>query len=188
MEGRTVGMKIRGVVIRYLLGGLFLTMKLISLIPSHTIRIIFLRMMGIKLGKNVTIYAYGEIRSPWNIRIGDNSIIGHYCLLDGRRNIKIGSNVNISSGVWIWTLQHDPQSQNFDTKGGPVTIGDHAWLGARCMILPNCTVGEGAVVAAGAVVTRSVPPYVIVGGVPAKIIGKRSIDLKYELKYRLPFV
>lgn len=62
-------------------------------------------------------------------------------------------------------------------------IEDHAWIGARVIILPGVTVGEGAVVAAGAVVTRSVPPYAVVGGVPAKRIGERNRDLLYRTKF-----
>jgi len=173
---------------RFLLGGVFLFLKAILFFPSHTLRLLVLRRMGMKTGKRVTVYAYGEIRSPWKIKIGNNSIVGHYCLLDGRRSIEIGENVNISRGVWIWTLQHGPQSPTFATKGVPVIIKDYVWLGARCMILPGCEIGEGAVVAAGSVVTHSVPPYAIVGGVPAKIIGKRSENLTYELDYRIAFV
>ena len=62
----------------------------------------------------------------------------------------------------------------------PVEIGDRAWISSRSVILPHNTIGEGAVVAAGAVVTKSVPAYTIVGGVPAKIIGQRSHTLNYE--------
>jgi maltose O-acetyltransferase len=72
--------------------------------------------------------------------------------------------------------------------GGPVTIHDHAWISARAIILPCVTIGQGAVVAAGAVVTRDVPEYSIVGGVPAKPIGTRPKNLDYcPADYVLPF-
>jgi maltose O-acetyltransferase len=64
-----------------------------------------------------------------------------------------------------------------------VVIEDHAWLGTRAMVLPGVTVGRGAVVAAGAVVTKDVPPYTIVGGVPARVIGQRTTDLRYQFDY-----
>jgi acetyltransferase-like isoleucine patch superfamily enzyme len=89
--------------------------------------------------------------------------------------------------VWIWTLEHDPQSPAFATTGGPVVIEDYAWVSCRTVILPNVRIGRGAVVAAGAVVTRDVPDYAIVGGVPAKVIGERSRDLNYELSWYQPF-
>lgn len=63
---------------------------------------------------------------------------------------------------------------------GSVTIGNRAWIGPNVIILRNVTIGEGAVIAAGAVVSHDVPPYTLVGGVPAKVIGKRPTDLKYE--------
>jgi acetyltransferase-like isoleucine patch superfamily enzyme len=181
-------MNVSDVVKRYGSGGLLLITWFVSIIPSHLIRNAIYFLLGLKMKRNATIYSRVEIRAPWKIIIGENSIVGHYCLLDGRRGIEIGRNVNLSSGVWIWTLQHDPMSPDFSTKGGSVIIHDYAWLGARSMVLPGCTIGEGAVVAAGAVVTRSVEPFTIVGGIPAHKIGDRNRDLKYNLKFRLPFV
>jgi acetyltransferase-like isoleucine patch superfamily enzyme len=134
-----------------------------------------------RLGGTTVIYGGAEIREAWNIRIGEHSIIGHGAVLDGRSGLTIGENVNLSSGVWIWTLQHDPQSPTFGTKGGPVVVEDYAWLSCRTVILPGVTIGRGAIVAAGAVVTKSVAPYTIVGGVPARPIGRRTENLTYTL-------
>jgi len=108
--------------------------------------------------------------------------------LDARRGLVIGNYVNFSSEVMIWTLQHDHNSPTFADKGGKVVIGDRAWISCRAIILPGVTIGEGAVVAAGAVVTKDVAPYTIVGGIPAKEIGKRNRDLTYELGSRFHFV
>ncbi|WP_409014249.1 MULTISPECIES: acyltransferase [unclassified Arcicella] len=74
----------------------------------------------------------------------------------------------------IWSLHHDYNDLHFKAVGGKVTIKKFAWLGSRCILLPGVTIGEGAVVAAGAVVTKDVPPYTIVGGIPAKPIAKRE--------------
>ena len=73
------------------------------------------------------------------------------------------------------------------SKGGLVVIIDRAWISCRVVILPGVTVGEGAVVAAGAVVTKNVPPYTIVAGVPAKEVGKRTKDLRYKLCFHKSF-
>ncbi len=151
-------------------------------IPSHHLRrIIYRDLFHMRIGKTTVIYGGAEIRDPEKIVIGEHSIIGHYAILDGRCGIHIGENVNLSSGVWIWTLQHDPQAADFGVLGGPVVIEDYAWLSCRTVILPNVRIGRGAVVAAGAVVTKDVPPYAIVGGVPARVIGERNRNLTYEL-------
>jgi maltose O-acetyltransferase len=77
-------------------------------------------------------------------------------------------------------------SPDFAGRTAPVVIEDFAWLGSRAMVLPGVTVGKGAVVAAGAVVTRDVPPYAIVGGVPARVIGERERGLDYAFDYFRP--
>ena len=128
------------------------------------------------------------MRRPNRITIGPGSVVGTRCELDGRNGLTLGRNVNLSSEVLIYTLQHDPRDPHFATVGGPVTIHDYAWISARAIILPNVTVGEGAVVAAGAVVTRDVAPYTIVAGIPAQPIGERSKNLDYcPADYVLPF-
>jgi acetyltransferase-like isoleucine patch superfamily enzyme len=121
------------------------------------------------------------VRDPQGVSIGANSTVGSWAILDGRRAIQIGRNVNLSSEVALWTLQHDPQSESFAVTGGPITIEDYAWISFRATILPGVTVGRGAVVAAGAVVAKDVPPHKIVGGIPAKVIGERRADLSYQL-------
>src|SRR5439155_22180362 len=83
-------------------------------------------------------------------------------------------NVNISPGVWIFTDSHDLHDPLFPEVLAPVTIADYVWVGSRAMIQPGVTVGEGAVVAAGSVVTRNVDPYTVVAGVPARPIGTRT--------------
>ena len=174
---------------RWVLGFMMLSQKIISYIPSHIIRNFFYRyIFRVKMGKGVTIYSGVEMRSPWKVEIGENSIIGNDCLLDGRRGLKIGKNVNISSGVWIWTLHHDPQSPTFAAVGDKVVIGDFVWLCSRSTVLPGVKVGEGAVLAASGVAVKDIPSYVIVGGVPAKEIAKRSKELTYCTNYRVPFV
>ena len=80
-------------------------------------------------------------------------------------------------------MGHDPQSPSFSDQGGEVHIGNRVWIGYRSLIMPGVTIGEGAVVAAGAVVTKDVKPYTVVAGVPAKPISSRTDELTYELNY-----
>lgn len=161
-----------------------LALKWISEIPSHHIRNFFYRHIYlIDMADKVVIYTGAEIRNPTSLKIGRGSIIGDNAILDAREGIEIGKNVCFASGVHIWTLQHDYRDPYFACNPehcGPVKIKDRAWIGPRTIILHDVTIGEGAVVAAGAVVTKDVPPYTLVGGVPAKVIGKRPGSLKYE--------
>jgi len=142
--------------------------------PSKTFRRLFLNCFkGVKIHKGVPI---NHGCSFWNgsLKIDSGSTIGFDCQLDCRMGIEIGKNVCLASGVWIWTLHHDYNSISFDTKGAKVVIEDYVWICSRATILPGVTIGKGAVVASGAVVTKDVEPFAIVGGVPAKVIGKRE--------------
>lgn len=175
---------------RYVRGFIALMLKCISHFPSHHFRNFILKyFFGLKKHKKAVLYSGFVIRSPKNISIGEGTVVGYNCDLDGRRGLEIGKNVNISSDVMLYTLQHDYQDKGFAAVGDKVIIGDYAWISARAIILPGVIVGEGAVVAAGAVVTKTVEPYSIVGGIPAKKIGERNKDLSYNpAEYRLPFV
>ena len=164
---------------RYVKSIIWLYLSVVSKIPSQLVRTLLLRLLGMRIGKSV-IYNGFHIRSPNKIIVGDGSVIGHGVTLDGRRNITIGRNVNISTDVMIWTLQHDYDDSGFKLSGGEVVVGDFVWISVRAIILPNVTIGEGAVVAAGAVVTKNVEPYTVVGGVPAKIISRRNRSLSYS--------
>ena len=170
-------------------GGLeFLALTMVALIPSHVVRRALYRLFGMKIGRSAWIYARCEIRAPRGITIGANSVVGIDGILDGRGGIVIGRNVNLSSEVAIWTAEHDANHPLFQMRLEPVVIEDFAWLSFRVTVLPGVTVARGAVVAAGSVVTKDVPPYAIVAGVPAKVIGKRTEDLRYAPAKPAPFL
>ncbi|WP_407448093.1 acyltransferase [Fibrobacter sp.] len=142
--------------------------------PSKHVRRWGLRFLGVNMCKDVRFYQGFHIRSPKGISIGDGSSIGPKVLLDGRKGLTIGKNVTIAYEAIVWTLNHDYNDIHFCGKGAPVVINDYAWICSRSIILPGITIGEGAVVASGAVVTKDVPPYAVVAGVPARIIGQRE--------------
>lgn len=130
-----------------------------------------------------------NVRQLDSISIGSRSNINPNCMFDSRGGkITVGDYVDISPEVNIWTLQHDTQSPVFATLGGDVYIEDFVWIGNRAIILPGVTVGRGSVVAAGSVVTKSVEPNTIVGGVPARKIGKRNIYHEPREIYRPLFL
>ncbi|MBY6683241.1 acyltransferase [Rhodococcus sp. BP-316] len=139
------------------------------------------------MGRNTSLHWRAAFFAPEGVAIGSNSIIGNDCFLDGRSGLIIGNNVNIGGHVQIFTLEHDVQAKDFGVDGGPVEIGDRVYIASRSTILPGVAIGEGAVVAAGAVVTRNVEPFTIVGGVPARKIGERNPAINYTLGYHLPF-
>ena len=157
-----------------------LNLFLVSFIPSHTIRnYLYRHIFKVKLAQNAVIYYGAEIRAPWNLEIGEGSIIGDKSILDARRGIKIGRNVNFSTGVWIWTEQHGVNNIDFscDGEGGSVIIEDRCWCGPRTIILPGRQMKEGSVLAAGAVLTKDTEPFSINAGIPAKKIGERNIHI-----------
>jgi acetyltransferase-like isoleucine patch superfamily enzyme len=157
-------------------------------VPSHLFRRVVLRWCGMRMGKGCGILMHCEFRYPANIWIGDNCVINRGVLLDGRGGLlSLGDNVDIAQEVVIWTLGHDVHDDYHRDKGGPVTIADYAWIGHRAIIMPGVTIGRGAVVAAGAVVTHDVPSMAIVAGVPAKVIGERRSKLLYTKFHRPPF-
>lgn len=143
-------------------------------IPSHTVRKFSYKLAGIKMGKGTTIHMWANFFQPKNIKIGEDTIIGDHIFLDGRASLKIGNHVDIASSVMIYNSEHDVEAHDFSAIEEPVEIGDYCFIGPRAIILPGVKIGKGAVVAAGAVVTKDVPNFAIVGGVPAKIIGERK--------------
>jgi acetyltransferase-like isoleucine patch superfamily enzyme len=176
-------------VIRWLQGLRFLLSRAVGHLPSHCLRLlIYRRFFGLHASRSTHIYGRLELRKASGVRIGDRTIVGHDNVLDGRGGITLGKDVNLSSQVAIWTMQHDPQSAEFGVRVGEVVVGDRAWLSFRSTILPGVTIGTGAVVAAGAVVTADVASHSIVGGIPARPIGRRAEDLRYQLGPGEPFI
>ena len=159
----------------------------IGMIPSVHLRTWLYRGLGAKMGKNVTIHFRTELRAPEKLTLGDGSIIGDNAILDARRGLTMGRNVNLSSNVSIYTLQHDHRDPFFncppeDKVKFSVEIDDRVWLGSNVIVLPGVHIGEGAVCCAGCVVTKDVEPYAVVAGIPARKVSERPRNLKYEFK------
>ena len=151
-------------------------------IAFHSIRKFYFRLFGLKIGKNSFIHMRTRFFNPAGVSIGEGTIIGDACFLDGRAPLKIGNNVDIATGVMVYNSEHDIHSENFAPIDGEVEIGDYVFIGPRAIILPGVKIGKGAVIAAGAVVTGNVKDFEIVGGIPAKPIGERKAkDLHYKL-------
>lgn len=174
---------------------------LTGLIPSHTIRLFLYRyFFRVKIGKDTSIHWLARFNNPSGVEIGHNTIVGNDAFLDGRhkrkggsyineffspsvRPLSIGNNVSIAGEVRIYTMQHDIDDPDFAEVEGVVIIDDYVVIGTRVTILPGVHVGKGAVIASGAVVTKDVAPYTVVGGVPAVFIRNRNKNLRYTLKF-----
>lgn len=153
-----------------------------GLVPSHLFRLLFYTLAGMEIGKNSRIHIGARFFYPANIKIGQGTIIGDNVFLDGRDKLIIGNHVDIASSVMIYNSEHDINSEDFKAIIASVEIGDYVFIGPRAIILPGVKIGRGAVVAAGAVVTKDVAENVIVGGIPAEVIGERK---QKDFHYRL---
>jgi len=173
----------------------YATNHLVNRVPSYTLRHLWYERalgievgtgVGIQLGLRVWFHGPGHVRRSQG-RIGAGTRVNRDCALDFRGPLIIGDHVSISPEVAILTADHDPNQPGFPLRHRSVVIEDHVWIGMRAMILPGVRIGRGAVVAAGAVVTRDVEPLTIVAGVPARPVAHRREDaLDYTLDEPLP--
>lgn len=150
-------------------------LNLITYFPSHTIRKLCFRAAGLRMPMSSSMHMGCRFYHPGGIRIGHDTIIGDRCFLDGRDELIIGNHVDIASQVLIYNSQHDIHADNFNAVQGKIVIHDYVFIGPRAIILPGVTIGKGAIVAAGAVVTKDVEEMTIVAGIPAKPIGERKV-------------
>lgn len=148
-------------------------------------RIAILRTLLKSLGRSPVFDGPFLCDYGFNIEIGDNFYTNvNLVILDAAR-VSIGSNVFIAPNVGLYTSGHplDAERRNRGLEFAlPITIADNVWIGAGAQILPGVTVGEGSVIAAGAIVTRDVPPGVVAGGNPAKVL--RAINEQDRIAYR----
>jgi acetyltransferase-like isoleucine patch superfamily enzyme len=156
----------------------------ITYIPFHFVRQAYLRRFGADIGKDSAIMRGTTVMDIKYLTIGNSTAIGSRCLLDARGGLHIGDNVTIASDVHILGGGHDINHPDFLPVPIPTVIEDYVWIASRAMVLPS-HIRRGAVVAAMSVVNKDVDELVVVGGIPAKPIGKRNPDaLKYSGKYR----
>lgn len=145
-----------------------------------------LRVKFKKIGKNVMILQPTHISHPHKISIGNNVYLGPDCFISAEGGLTIGSNCSLSGGLLIYTWNHDygkdviPFGKEKVHK--PVVIKDNVWIGSRVSIVPGVTIGEGAIIGLGSVVTKDVPDLAIVGGNPAKVIKFRDRKQYEKLK------
>ncbi len=138
-------------------------------------RIALLRLFGAKIGKHCVVRNSAKIWQPWNLELGDWVAISEACDIYSVDKIRIGDRSTISRDVFLCCASHDVTSPIMELTYAPITIGHDAWVAGRAIVLPGISVGDGAVVAAGAVVTKNVDPWMVVGGNPAGLIKPRQL-------------
>ena len=139
-------------------------------------RIMVLRMFGAKIGQGCVVKSSCEIWQPWKLEIGDYVALSEHVICYTVDRIKIGSQTAVSREAFLCCASHDVSSPMMEVTCSPITIGANCWIAGRAIIMPGVTVGDGAVVAAGAVATKDVEPWTIVGGNPANFIKKRELS------------
>lgn len=137
------------------------------------------QLLGAKFGKRTTMYPGVWISPGINLVVGDDVDLARGVLISTKGGVTIGDRVLIGYDTKIISSNHviPPGEERIFGSGhsyAPVSIEDDVWIGTNCVILPGVTIGEGAVIAAGSIVTKNVESFSIVGGTPAKTIKKRS--------------
>ena len=155
-------------------------------LPFWRLRKIVFGVLGCRIGDS-KIDLQAKIYGVGGLSVGDGTHINHGVFIDARGGCSIGDNVSISHRCLLITGSHDFRNARFPEIHRPIIIHDYAWIGASATILQGVTIGYGAVVAAGSLVTCDVPAGALVAGVPARIIGDRDVIPEYECRSGMPF-
>ena len=143
-------------------------------------------------GKDVKFHGWIEVSDPQNVSIGDGTSL-HSAFIQGTGGVTIGEYVHFGHKLTIYSANHrfeGAEALPYDAEliKKPVIINNYAWLGANVCVVPGVTIGEGAIVALGSVVTKDVPPLAIVGGNPAVVIKHRNKEEYERLKSQKKFM
>jgi putative colanic acid biosynthesis acetyltransferase WcaF len=144
-----------------------------SMLPISSIKCMVLRLFGAQIGRGVYIKPGVNVKFPWYLQIGDHCWIGEDAWIDNLAPMTIGSHVCISQGTYFCTGNHDWKTKNMKLFRRPIALQDGCWVGAKATICPGVTVGAGAIVAVGSVITKDIPPYQVWAGNPARYLRER---------------
>ncbi len=174
---------------RYLVTNLLLfgANRVIGRLPGHALRLAYYRrVLGWKIGKRSSIHHGLKLfGGRGRVVIGERSTLQMDCLIvgAGMDDLVIGNDVAVAYRAKLLLGSHDIMSPRFEGITGPITIEDHVFVGTDATILLGVTLGEGTVVTTGSVVAKSTPPYSIVRGNPAQVVGRRSRQLNYSAEH-----
>jgi putative colanic acid biosynthesis acetyltransferase WcaF len=143
--------------------------------PLYGVKRWLLRLFGASVGRGVVIKPHVRIKYPWQLSVDDDCWIGEEAWIDNLAVVHLGHDVCLSQGAYLCTGSHDYRQVTFDLIVKPIVLEPEAWVAARAVLLPGVTVGRGAVVAAGSVVTTDVPRGTLSSGCPARVIRDRVV-------------
>jgi acetyltransferase-like isoleucine patch superfamily enzyme len=150
-------------------------------VPVRSLRMAWLRASGATLGEGAAVFWGTTVFNARDLVIGARSVVSFRCVLDARGGLRIGEDVVVASDVQLITGGHDVDDPGFAAFFRPVEVGNRVWLTSRATVLAGVRIGDGAVVAACALVTEDVPAFAVVGGVPARVVRERSSELTYRI-------
>lgn len=162
-------------LIRFVWNIIWLLFFKFSPTPFYAWRNFLLGLFGARIAKGVHVYPSASIWAPWNLEMAEGSCLGPHVICYSMDKITIGSHTTISQYTYLCTGTHDIRHPAFLLITHPIYIGANAWVAADAFVGPGVKIGEGAVVGARAVVVKDVKPWLIVGGNPARLLGKRVI-------------
>ena len=146
---------------------------------AKRLRYILCRPLFLSCGKGVNVERLADFSLGRHLKIGNYSGLGVNCRVRGK--VTIGDNVMMGPDVIILTRSHNAQDVDVPMRHqgaseAPVSIGNDVWIGTRAIIMPGVSIGDGVIIGSAAVVTRDVPPYTVVGGIPARVIMQRGLS------------
>ncbi|WP_266363593.1 DapH/DapD/GlmU-related protein [Tellurirhabdus rosea] len=142
--------------------------------PLHAWRSFLLRCFGANVGRGVHVYPGVRIWAPWNLDLQDQCGIASGVTLYSQGRITVGRLAVISQGTYLCAGTHDYNQPGFPLITRPISVGAHAWIAAEAFVHPGVTIGEGCVIGARAVVTRSMPPWMVCAGHPCVPVRGRT--------------
>ena len=142
--------------------------------PLHAWRVLVLRAWGARIGTGCLVYADAMIWVPWQLTMGDGACIGDRAEIYNVAPITLGARSVVSQQALLCAASHDHRREDFPLTSATIALGVRAWVAARAIVLPGVTIGDGAVVGAGSVVTHDVAAGCTVAGNPARVLGSAA--------------
>ena len=146
-----------------------------SWLPGSLHRKCLLRAFGARIGRGAVLKPRLRVKFPWKLTLGEHVWLGEGVWIDNLAPVEIGSNVCVSQEAYLCTGSHDWGSSQFDLAVRPIRLADCVWICARATLAPGTSVGEGSVVALGAVASGELASWQVYAGVPAAVVRARSI-------------
>jgi len=140
--------------------------------PLHGWRSFLLRCFGARIGSGCHIYPRAKIWAPWNLVCDSTACVADDAEIYNPVRVALGEGTTVSQGAFLCAASHDYANPMFPVIEAPIVVERGAWIAARAIVLMGVTIGEGSVIGAGSVVTKSVPPNAVCAGNPARVVKK----------------